>query len=49
MRITLVLLADINPLTEEVTEVKGWIARDREYEAVHRNMKERTAEGQLVS
>ena len=54
MRITLVPPADIKPLTEEeVTEVKGWIAHDKEHdkehEAVHRNMKERTAEELRVS
>lgn len=50
MRITLVPPADIKPLTEgEVTKVKGWMARDKEYEAVLRNMKERTAEELRVS
>ena len=50
MRITLVPPADIKPLTEEeVTKVKGWMARDKEYEAVHRNMKERTTEELRVS
>jgi SWI/SNF-related matrix-associated actin-dependent regulator of chromatin subfamily B member 1 len=45
MRITLVPPADIKPLTdEEVVEVKGWMARDKEYEAVYRSMKERAAE-----
>jgi hypothetical protein len=42
MRMTLVPPADIKPLTEEeVTKVKGWMARDKEYEAVYRGMKER--------
>ena len=50
MRITLVPHADIKPLSEEeVTEVKGWMARDKEYEAVYRGMKERTAEELRVS
>ena len=50
MRITLVQPADIKPLSEdEVTEVKGWMARDKEYEAVYRSMKERAAEELRVS
>jgi len=50
MRITLVEPADIKPLTEEeVAEVKGWMARDKEYEAVYRSMKERMAEELRVS
>jgi hypothetical protein len=49
MRVTLVLPADIKPLTKEVAKVKGWMARGNEYEAVHRNMKERTAEEPRVS
>ena len=45
MRVTLVPPADIKPLTEEeVEEAKGWMARDKEYEAVYRSMKERMAE-----
>jgi SWI/SNF-related matrix-associated actin-dependent regulator of chromatin subfamily B member 1 len=50
MRITLVPPADIKPLAEEeVAEAKGWMARDKEYEAVYRSMKERTAEELRVS
>jgi len=50
MRITLVPPADIKPLTEEeAAEVKGWMARDKEYEAAYRGMKERTAEELRVS
>jgi len=50
MRVTLVPLEDIKPLTEEeVKEVKGWQARDKEYEAVYRGMKERMAEELRVS
>jgi SWI/SNF-related matrix-associated actin-dependent regulator of chromatin subfamily B protein 1 len=50
MRITLVPPADIKPLTEEeAVEVKGWMARDKEYEAVYRSMKERVAEELRVS
>lgn len=50
MRITLVPPADIKPLTEEeAAEVKGWMARDKEYEAVYRSMKERVAEELRVS
>jgi len=50
MRITLVSPADIKPLTEgEVAEVKGWMARDKEYETVYRSMKERAAEELRVS
>jgi SWI/SNF-related matrix-associated actin-dependent regulator of chromatin subfamily B protein 1 len=45
IRVTLVPPADIKPLTEEeVEEVKGWMARDKEYEAIYRSMKERMAE-----
>jgi len=45
MRVTLVSPADIKPLDEEeVTQVKGWIARDKEYEALYRGMKERMGE-----
>ena len=45
MRVTLVPPADIKPLTEEeVEEAKSWMARDKEYEAVYRSMKERMAE-----
>jgi SWI/SNF-related matrix-associated actin-dependent regulator of chromatin subfamily B member 1 len=45
MRVTLVPPADIKPLTEEeVEKVKGWMARDKEYEAVFRSMKERMTE-----
>ncbi|KAH8986946.1 hypothetical protein EDB86DRAFT_3211773 [Lactarius hatsudake] len=45
MRVTLVSPADIKPLDEEeVTQVKGWMARDKEYESHHRGMKERMAE-----
>jgi SWI/SNF-related matrix-associated actin-dependent regulator of chromatin subfamily B member 1 len=45
MRVTLVPPTDIKPLTEdEVVEVKGWMARDKEYEAVYRSMKERMGE-----
>src|SRR5258708_3321687 len=45
MRITFVPRADIKPLTDEdVVDVKGWMARDKEYEAVYRSMKERAAE-----
>ena len=50
MRVTLVPPEDIKPLTEEeVKEVKGWQARDKEYEAVYRGMKERMAEELRVS
>ena len=50
MRVTLVPPADIKPLTEEeVEEVKGWMARDKEYQAVYRGMKERMAEELRVS
>jgi SWI/SNF-related matrix-associated actin-dependent regulator of chromatin subfamily B protein 1 len=50
MRVTLVPSADIKPLTEEeVAEVKGWMARDKEYETVYRSMKERAAEELRVS
>jgi SWI/SNF-related matrix-associated actin-dependent regulator of chromatin subfamily B protein 1 len=45
MRVTLVSPADIKPLEEEeVTQVKGWMARDKEYETLYRGMKERMAE-----
>ena len=45
MRVTLVSPADIKPLhEEEVTQVKGWMARDKEYESLYRGMKERMAE-----
>jgi SWI/SNF-related matrix-associated actin-dependent regulator of chromatin subfamily B protein 1 len=45
MRVTLVPPADIKPLTdEEVGEVKGWMARDKEYETIYRGMKQRMAE-----
>ena len=45
MRVTLVSPADIKPLKEEeVTQVKGWMARDKEYESLYRGMKERMAE-----
>jgi len=41
MRIILVPPVDIKPLNEEeAIKVKGWMARDKGYEAVHRNMKE---------
>jgi SWI/SNF-related matrix-associated actin-dependent regulator of chromatin subfamily B protein 1 len=50
MRVTLVSPADIKPVTEkEVEEVKGWMSRDKEYEAVYRSMKERMAEELRVS
>ena len=50
MRVTLVPPADIKSLTEEeVDKVKGWMARDKEYEAVYRSMKERMAEELRVS
>ncbi|KAF8480047.1 SNF5-domain-containing protein [Russula ochroleuca] len=50
MRVTLVPPSDIKPLTEEeVAEVKGWMARDKEYEAAYRSMKERAAEELRVS
>ncbi len=45
MRVTLVSPADIKPLNEEeVTQVKGWMARDKEYESHYRGMKERMAD-----
>jgi SWI/SNF-related matrix-associated actin-dependent regulator of chromatin subfamily B protein 1 len=45
MRVTLVSPADIKPLNEEeVTQVKGWMARDKEYDSLYRGMKERMAE-----
>ena len=45
MRVTLVPPTDIKSLTEEeVAEVKGWMARDKEYETAYRNMKERMGE-----
>ena len=50
MRVTLVPPADIKPLEEEeVIEVKGWMARDKEYEAICRSMKERMTEELRVS
>jgi hypothetical protein len=50
MRVTLVPPADIKPLKEEeVKEVKGWMARDKEYEAICRSMKERMTEELRVS
>ncbi|KAI9513428.1 hypothetical protein F5148DRAFT_971668 [Russula earlei] len=50
MRVTLVAPADIKPLSEEeVAEAKGWMARDKEYEAAYRGMKERMAEELRVS